>query len=66
MPDYDYSSFLISNYSKLRKTKDIIYSETLQKNGLVWRLKIYPNGNGVAKGTYLSIFLELVKVKMII
>jgi len=56
---------VIENFSKIRKTKDIIYSEPLQKNGLIWRLKIYPNGNGVAKGAYLSIFLELVKVKLV-
>jgi len=64
VPEYDSATFVMMNYSKLRKTKDIVYSEPLQKNGLVWRLKIYPNGNGVAKGGYLSIFLELVKVKI--
>jgi len=30
-------------------------------SGLTWRLKVYPNGNGVAKGVYLSVFLEMVK-----
>jgi len=30
-------------------------------NGLTWRLKVYPNGNGVAKGNYISIFLEMLK-----
>lgn len=63
VPEYDSANFVLINYSKVKKTKDIIYSEPLQKNGLVWRLKVYPNGNGVAKGAYLSIFLELVKVK---
>jgi len=28
-------------------------------NGLCWRLKVYPDGNGVVRGTYLSVFLEL-------
>ena len=65
MPEYDSAIYVIANYSKIRKNKDIIYSEPLQKNGLIWRLKIYPNGNGVAKGQYLSIFLELVKVILI-
>jgi tripartite motif-containing protein 37 len=30
-------------------------------NGMMWRLKVYPDGNGVAKGTFLSVFLELTK-----
>jgi hypothetical protein len=25
-------------------------------------MKVYPNGNGVAKNSYLSVFLEMVKV----
>ena len=29
--------------------------------GLVWRLKVYPNGNGIGKGSYISVFLELLK-----
>lgn len=62
VPEYDCANFTIINFSKIRKTKDIIYSDPLEKNGMIWRLKIYPNGNGVAKGAYLSIFLELVKV----
>jgi hypothetical protein len=31
-------------------------------NGVLWRLKVYPNGNGVAKNNYLSVFLEMQKV----
>ena len=30
-------------------------------NGVEWRLKIYPKGNGVAKGKYLSVFVEMSK-----
>jgi tripartite motif-containing protein 37 len=30
-------------------------------NGLTWRLKVYPNGNGIAKGNYISIFLEMLQ-----
>lgn len=30
-------------------------------NNLIWRLKVYPNGNGVAAGEYLSVFLEMVR-----
>jgi len=52
----------MKNYSVLRQTTEVIYSEPFQTNGLTWRLKVYPNGNGVAKGVYLSIFLEMLKV----
>ena len=31
------------------------------KSGLTWRLKVYPNGNGIAKGNYISVFLEMLK-----
>jgi tripartite motif-containing protein 37 len=44
----------------VRETHEVIYSEPLIANGLTWRLKVYPNGNGIAKGNYLSIFLEMV------
>ena len=40
-------------------TKDPIYSPPLIINGLSWRLKVYPDGNGVVRGNYLSVFLEL-------
>lgn len=33
----------------------------MQSNNLTWRLKVYPNGNGVARSKYLSIFLEMIK-----
>jgi hypothetical protein len=35
----------------------IIYSDSYLLNGCEWRLKIYPKGNGVAKGKYLSVFV---------
>ena len=42
---------------------EIVYSEPplVTKSGLTWRLKVYPNGNGVAKGNYISVFLEMLK-----
>lgn len=40
---------------------EVVYSEPLMFNGLTWRLKVYPNGNGIAKGNYISIFLEMLK-----
>ena len=36
-----------------------MYSPPLNVNGLSWRLKVYPDGNGVVRGNYLSVFLEL-------
>lgn len=38
---------------------EILYSDDLKTNGLKWRLKIYPLGNGGLKGEYISVFLEL-------
>jgi len=40
---------------------DTVYSEPLITNGLTWRLKVYPNGNGIAKNHYISVFLEMLK-----
>lgn len=39
----------------------MIYSDPLVANGLTWRLKVYPNGNGIARGNYISVFLEMLK-----
>ena len=30
-------------------------------NGVEWRLKIYPKGNGLAREKYLSLFVEMSK-----
>jgi len=61
VPQFDSAIFHMKNFSVLRETTEVIYSEPFQANGLTWRLKVYPNGNGVAKGVYLSVFLEMVK-----
>ncbi|XP_059685399.1 E3 ubiquitin-protein ligase TRIM37 isoform X3 [Gavia stellata] len=45
--------------STLRQRADPVYSPPLQVSGLCWRLKVYPDGNGVVRGYYLSVFLEL-------
>ena len=44
---------------KSPECEDIVYSPALRANGLAWRLKIYPNGNGVARGKSISVFLEM-------
>jgi hypothetical protein len=40
---------------------DTVYSEPVLINGISWRLKVYPNGNGTVKGIYLSVFVEMYK-----
>lgn len=52
---------MIKEFSRIRHTHEVVYSEPLITNGLTWRLKVYPNGNGIAKGNYISIFLEMVR-----
>jgi tripartite motif-containing protein 37 len=61
VPQYVSGVFELKEFSKAQGTVEVVYSEVLDYNGLLWRLKVYPNGNGVAKGTYLSVFLELLK-----
>ncbi|XP_069471257.1 E3 ubiquitin-protein ligase TRIM37 isoform X2 [Ambystoma mexicanum] len=59
VPAYDTSTFVLENFSTLRQRADPVYSPPLQVAGLCWRLKVYPDGNGVVRGYYLSVFLEL-------
>lgn len=47
------------NFTQLQRKSDPVYSSPLHCNGLCWRLKVYPDGNGVVRGNYLSVFLEL-------
>ena len=61
VPSYDSGIFILKNYSSMQNNKEVVYSDVLSANGLMWRLKVYPNGNGVAKSNYLSVFLELLK-----
>lgn len=60
-PEYLKGCFIIKDYPQIINEKEIIYSEPLVQYGITWRLKVYPNGNGQAKGNYLSVFLEMVK-----
>ncbi|XP_025092626.1 E3 ubiquitin-protein ligase TRIM37-like isoform X2 [Pomacea canaliculata] len=59
VPQYDTSTFVMKNFSVLRQRADPVYSPPLSVSGLSWRLKVYPDGNGVVRGNYLSVFLEL-------
>jgi len=49
----------MSLFSSMQSKADPVYSPPLSVNGLSWRLKVYPDGNGVVRGNYLSVFLEL-------
>ncbi|CAF0974130.1 unnamed protein product [Adineta ricciae] len=59
VPPYHSNTFIITNFTLRRQNVDPIYSQPLHINGLTWRLKVYPDGNGTVRGTYLSVFLEL-------
>eukprot|EP00164_Ancoracysta_twista_P003046 GFYU01004062.1.p1 GENE.GFYU01004062.1~~GFYU01004062.1.p1 ORF type:complete len:906 (-),score=50.70 GFYU01004062.1:160-2877(-) len=61
VPRYDCGVFRLKSFSKVAKTTELVYSDPLCASGLTWRLKVYPNGNGIAQETYLSVFLEMVK-----
>ncbi|XP_043231855.1 E3 ubiquitin-protein ligase TRIM37-like [Amphibalanus amphitrite] len=59
VPPYDSSTFIMYHFSSLQSKADPVYSPPLHVSGLSWRLKVYPDGNGVVRGNYLSVFLEL-------
>ncbi|XP_055686310.1 E3 ubiquitin-protein ligase TRIM37-like isoform X2 [Lutzomyia longipalpis] len=59
VPSFDKCSFLLENFSSMQQKGVPVYSNPLKVNGLAWRLKVYPFGNGVVRGEYLSVFLEL-------
>ena len=61
VPEYEAAVFSIREYSRIRNKHEVVYSDPLITNGLTWRLKVYPNGNGAAKGHYISVFLEMLK-----
>ncbi|XP_063973807.1 uncharacterized protein LOC135160770 isoform X2 [Diachasmimorpha longicaudata] len=59
VPGYDSATFIMQNFTQLQLKADPVYSAPVHVNGLCWRLKVYPDGNGVVRGNYLSVFLEL-------
>lgn len=59
VPGYESDTFTLLKFSQLRQRADPVYSNSLNISGFSWRLKIYPDGNGVVRGNYLSVFLEL-------
>jgi len=63
VPNYDTSVFILENFTQVRNTVEVVYSQPLQVNGVYWRLKIYPNGTTITNGKkeFLSVFLEMWK-----
>lgn len=59
VPAYDTATFVMEKFSVHQRKGVPIYSNELNVNGLIWRLKVYPYGNGNVRGEYLSVFLEL-------
>nr|CDS34064.1 E3 ubiquitin protein ligase TRIM37 [Hymenolepis microstoma] len=58
-PPLSTGEFTIENFSRVRQQVEPLYSPPLERDGIVWRLKVYPNGNGAVRGEYLSVFLEM-------
>lgn len=59
VPPYDTGTFVMEKFTLMQQKGVPVYSNPLQINGLQWRLKVYPYGNGAVRGEYLSVFLEL-------
>ena len=57
-PTYESTFFELRNFSNY-VTDAIVYSPCMMHNGIKWRLKVYPHGNGNARGMFLSVFLEM-------
>eukprot|EP00667_Euglena_gracilis_P005091 EG_transcript_5119 len=58
-PPWSCATFQIDRYSELCSSEEVVYSPALTIYGTSWRLKVYPNGNGIAQGNFLSVFLQL-------
>ena len=57
VPSYVQFTHQLTEFSLLDDA--VVYSERENLNGVRWRLKIYPHGNGKAKDRWLSVFLEM-------
>ena len=56
------STCVLNHFTQLQHKGAPVYSSPLHVNGLSWRLKVYPDGNGVVRGHYLSVFLGWVQI----
>ncbi|ORX42126.1 hypothetical protein BCR36DRAFT_416256 [Piromyces finnis] len=61
IPEFESSIFTIKNFTQVQKIKNIVYSDEVFLSFVKWRFKVYPNGNGRAKGKYLSVFIEMIQ-----
>lgn len=64
VPPCETGELRISPFTRLRQSclaTDAVFSETLQSDGMVWRLKAYPSGTLASHGSQLSVFLELLE-----
>lgn len=74
VPEYETGVFRLVGYSQMINAMHfpapgglapsaalppVYYSDSIVSNGISWRLKVYPVGNGPARGTHVSIFLEM-------
>lgn len=59
VPPYETGQFVMHQFTGMQQRGVPVYSQPLQRNGLHFRLKVYPYGNGAVRGEYLSVFLEL-------
>ena len=66
-PQYQYNQapieFIISDFSEKKKANEVWYSSPFytHNNGYKFCLKMYFNGNGKGRGSYLSVFATLMK-----
>lgn len=59
IPKFEAGTLVIKSFSDKMIQSEPIYSLPIGCNGVSWRLKVYPNGNGIVRDRYLSVFLEL-------
>lgn len=59
IPTFEGGTLLVTSFSDKMLQSEPVYSQPIGWNGVSWRLKVYPNGNGIVRDRYLSVFLEL-------
>jgi len=59
IPKFEGGNLVIKSFSEKMLLSEPVYSFPIDCNGVNWRLKVYPNGNGIVRDRYLSVFLEL-------
>ncbi|KAI9183237.1 hypothetical protein H9P43_004154 [Blastocladiella emersonii ATCC 22665] len=60
VPPFEVAEIVMREYETHAVTGQVFYSPHVVVGGLTWRLKVYPVGNGQARGECLSIFVELI------